>query len=155
MSQRNALGQSLIELGKKNNTIIVLSPDTGPSTNASAFKEIFPDRYVCTGISEQNTIGIAAGLASIGWQPLVIGYAMFIAGKAWEPVNSICYPNLNVKIIATHAGLNVGQDGVSHQAIEDIAIMRAIPNLTILIPADDNQVFSILISLLYKWYLYI
>ena len=145
MSQRSTLSESIIEIGYEKPDIFVLSPDTGPSTKASDFGREFPNRYVCTGIAEQNAIGLAAGLESFGWTPIIIGYAMFIGGKAWEPFHtSVCYPNLNVKMIATHAGLNVGKDGVSHQAIEDLAIMRAIPNITILIPRDENQVHELL-----------
>jgi transketolase len=141
IEQRVALGDALVHLGQDIPNLLVLSPDVSPSTRANKFKAAFPDRFVCTGISEQNTIGLAAGLATMGWVPLIAGYAMFIGGKAWEPLrNSIGYSNLNVKIAATHAGLNVGPDGVTHQAIEDIALMRSIPGMTVLTPMDAAQV---------------
>ncbi len=143
--QRNVLGEALICLGNENEKLVVLSPDVGKSTRVLNFKSKYPDRYFCTGISEQNTIGLASGLASMGWSPIVTGYAMFICGKPWEQIrNSVCYPNLNVKIVAIHGGINVGQDGVTHQSIEDIALMRAIPGLTVLAPCDANEVLPLL-----------
>jgi transketolase C-terminal domain/subunit len=124
---------------------VVLSPDVSPSTRATRFRAAFPDRFICSGIAEQNTLGLAAGLATCGWRPLVAGYAMFVAGKAWEPLrNSVAYPGLNVTIAATHAGINVGPDGVTHQAIEDIALMRAVPGMVVLAPTDANQVEPVL-----------
>jgi transketolase len=145
LSQTNALGDALIIIGQEYPKTVVLSPDVGTSTKAIKFKEHFNDRYFCTGISEMNTIGLAAGLSQIDWIPMVIGYAMFVAGKGWEPFrNCIVYPHFNVKLIGTHGGINVGPDGVTHQAIEDIAIMRAIPDMTILVPADANQVLPAL-----------
>jgi transketolase len=144
-SQREALGKALVSLGEEYPDLFVLSPDVGTSTKAHDFQERFPDRYVCTGIAEMNTVGIAAGLANLRFIPLVAGYAMFIAGKAWEPFrNSIAYPHLNVKLAATHAGINVGPDGVTHQAIEDIALIRSIPGVTILAPGDADQVLPAL-----------
>ncbi|MFN2302171.1 MAG: transketolase family protein, partial [Anaerolineales bacterium] len=144
-SQRNALGNALISLGEEFPELFVLSPDVGPSTKAIRFRDRFPERYVCSGIAEMNTVGLAAGLAYLGYKPLIAGYAMFVAGKAWEPFrNSIAYPNLNVKLVGTHAGINVGPDGVTHQAIEDIALMRSIPNVHVYVPADANQVLPAL-----------
>ena len=128
--QRDALGESLLVLGAKYQNLFVLSPDVGTSTKAAVFGKEYPDRYACTGIAEMNTIGVAAGLSNMGFIPLVAGYAMFIAGKAWEPFrNSVAYPKLNVKIVGTHAGINVGPDGVTHQATEVIAIMSSLPNM--------------------------
>lgn len=145
LEQRVALGNALVRLGKELPDLIVLSPDVSPSTRATKFKIAYPDRFICTGISEQNTLGMAAGLSNMGWIPIVVGYAMFVGGKAWEQIrNSIAYPNLNVKIVATHGGLNVGPDGVTHQAIEDIALMRSIPGMTVLVPTDANQVEPVL-----------
>jgi len=145
MEQRIALGDALVRLGKDYPQLVVLSPDVSLSTRAVKFKAAYPERFICTGISEQNTLGMAAGLSSVGWLPVVAGYAMFVAGKAWEPLrNSVAYSGLNVKVVGTHAGINVGADGVTHQAIEDIALMRAIPGMTVLAPTDANQVEPVL-----------
>lgn len=145
MEQRAALGDALVLLGKEYPNLVVLSPDVSLSTKAVKFKAAYPERFVCTGIAEQNTVGMAAGLSTTGWIPVVVGYAMFIGGKAWEPIrNSIVYSGFNVKIVATHAGINVGPDGVTHQAIEDIALMRAIPHMTVLAPTDARQVEPVL-----------
>ena len=115
-AQRDALGDVLVKLGEKYPKLVVLSPDVAPSTKATKFQAAYPDRYICTGIAEQNTVGMASGLSTAGWVPLVAAYAMFMAGKAWEPIrNTIGYPKTNVKLVATHAGLNVGPDGVTHQ----------------------------------------
>jgi transketolase len=135
------LGEVLVRLGEEYPNLVVLSPDVSLSTKAIKFKAAFPERFICTGIAEQNTLGMAAGLSTTGWTPVVAGYAMFVGGKAWEPVrNSIAYSGCNVKIVATHGGINVGPDGVTHQAIEDIALMRSIPRMTVLAPADAQQV---------------
>lgn len=145
VEHREALGDALVRLGKDYLNLVVLSPDVTPSTRVTKFKATFPNRFVCTGISEQNTLSMAAGLSTTGWLPVVVGYAMFICGKAWEQVrNSIAYPHLNVKIVGTHAGINVGPDGVTHQATEDIALMRSIPGLIVLAPTDANQVEPVL-----------
>ncbi|HMD90737.1 MAG TPA: transketolase C-terminal domain-containing protein [Anaerolineaceae bacterium] len=139
--QRMALGDALVCLGQEFPDLVVLSPDVSISTRTIKYKTAFPDRFICSGISEQNTIGMAAGLSTMGWVPVVAGYAMFVGGKAWEPIrNSIAYPHLNVKIVATHGGINVGADGVTHQAIEDLALMRSIPGMIVLTPMDANQV---------------
>jgi transketolase len=145
VEQRAVLGDALVKLGSEFPELIVLSPDVSLSTKAIKFKAAYPERFICSGIAEQNTIGMASGLSTMGWIPVVAGYAMFVGGKAWEPLrNSVAYPNLNVKIVATHAGVNVGPDGVTHQAIEDIALMRSIPNMTVLTPTDAYQVESAL-----------
>ena len=145
VAQRDALGDALVKLGEAHADLVVLSPDVAPSTRATKFQAAYPDRYVCTGIAEQNTVGMAAGLSTAGWVPLVAAYAMFLAGKAWEPIRiTIGYPKLNVKLVATHAGINVGPDGVTHQATEDMALMRAIPGMTVLVPTDANQVLPAL-----------
>lgn len=141
VEQRIALGDALVRLGSEFPDLVVLSPDVSPSTRATKFRAAHPDRFICSGIAEQNTLGMAAGLATCGWRPVVAGYAMFVAGKAWEPLrNSVAYSGLDVKIVATHAGINVGPDGVTHQAIEDIALMRAVPGMVVLAPTDANQV---------------
>ncbi len=142
---RSALGDALVRLGQTYPALVVLSPDVSLSTKAIKFRQVYPERFICSGISEQNTIGMAAGLSTMGWIPVVAGYAMFVAGKAWEPLrNSIAYSHFNVKIVATHCGINVGPDGVTHQAIEDIALMRAIPGMVVLAPTDAAQVESAL-----------
>lgn len=141
VEQRAVLGDVLVRLGADFPELVVLSPDVSLSTKAIKFKNSYPERFICSGISEQNTIGMAAGISTMGLIPVVVGYAMFIAGKTWEPIrNSIAYSHFNVKIVATHAGINVGPDGVTHQAIEDIALMRSIPGMVVLAPTDANQV---------------
>jgi transketolase len=143
--QRQALGEAFPILGKEYPDLLVLSPDTSRSTGAARFRDALPERFLCTGVSEMNTLAMAAGLALEGWKPLVAGFAMFVGGKAWEPLrNAIAYPHLNVKIAATHCGINVGPDGVTHQMVEDIALMRAMPGMTVLAPTDANQVLPVL-----------
>ena len=143
--QRKALGEAFPLLGKEYPDLLVLSPDTSRSTGAAKFRDALPERFLCTGVSEMNTMAMAAGLALEGWKPLVAGFAMFVGGKAWEPLrNAIAYPRLDVKIVATHCGINVGPDGVTHQMVEDIALMRAIPGMTVLAPTDANQVLPVL-----------
>ena len=142
--QRTALGEAFPVLGQEFPDLVVLSPDTSRSTGAAKFRDAFPDRFLCTGVSEMNTLALAAGLALEGWRPLVAGFAMFVGGKAWEPMrNAIAYPRLHVTIVASHAGINVGPDGVTHQCIEDIALMRAVPGMTVLAPTDSNQVLPV------------
>ncbi len=144
LDQRTALGDAFPILGQEFPDLIVLSPDTSRSTGAAKFRDAFPDRFLCTGVSEMNTLALAAGLCLEGWRPLVAGFAMFVGGKAWEPMrNSIAYPRLHVTIVASHAGINVGPDGVTHQCIEDIALMRAVPGMTVLAPTDANQVLPV------------
>lgn len=141
IEQRGVLGDALVHLGADYPELVVLSPDVSLSTKAIKFKEAYPDRFICSGIAEQNTIGMAAGISTMGLIPVVAGYAMFVGGKAWEPIrNSIAYSHFNVKIVATHSGINVGPDGVTHQAIEDIALLRVIPGMVVLAPTDANQV---------------
>jgi transketolase len=143
--QTLALGEALAKLGAELPKLVVLCPDVSRTTGAVRFREAYPDRFICTGISEQNTMGMASGLAADGWLPVVAGQAVFVAGKAWEPLrNSIAYPRLNVKVVGTHAGINVGPDGVTHQATEDIALMRAMPGMTVLAPTDPPQVEPVL-----------
>ena len=140
IATRVAYGKTLLELGKENPNIVVLDADLSGSTQTKFFAEEFPDRFFNMGIAEQNMIGVAAGLASTGKIPFASSFAMFATGRAWEIVrNSVCYNMFNVKICATHAGLTVGEDGGSHQIIEDIAIMRTIPNMTVIVPADATE----------------
>lgn len=137
---REAYGEALREMGLENKDIVVLDADLSKSTKTNVFGKEFPDRFFNVGIAEQNLMGVAAGLAAAGKVPFVSTFAMFAAGRGFEQIrNSICYPKLNVKIAATHAGLTVGEDGASHQAIEDISLMRSIPNMTVIVPADAME----------------
>lgn len=137
IATRDAYGDTLKELGKMNQDIVVLDADLSGSTKTAVFKKEYPDRFFNVGIAEQNLIGTAAGLATAGKIPFASTFAMFATGRAFEIIrNSVCYPNLNVKIAATHAGLTVGEDGASHQALEDISIMRSLPNMLVLSPCD-------------------
>ena len=137
---RDAYGLALKDLGERNKNVVVLDADLSKSTKTNVFAKAFPDRFFNVGIAEQNLMGTAAGLAAAGKLPFVSTFAMFATGRAFEQIrNSICYPKLNVKIAATHAGLTVGEDGASHQSVEDIAIMRAVPNMTVIVPADGTE----------------
>lgn len=137
---REAYGKTLVELGEKDDRIVVLDADLAAATKTGMFKKAFPERFIDVGIAEGNLMGIAAGLASAGHIVFASSFAMFAAGRAFEQVrNSIGYTHLNVKIGATHAGISVGEDGASHQCCEDIALMRTIPGMVILNPADDIE----------------
>ena len=137
---RDAYGKALVELGEKNPNVLVLDADLAAATKTGAFKKVFPERFFDTGIAEGNMMGVAAGLATTGYTVFASSFAMFSAGRAFEQVrNTIAYPHLNVKIGATHAGISVGEDGASHQCCEDIALMRSIPGMVILNPADDIE----------------
>ncbi|MEM7828552.1 MAG: transketolase C-terminal domain-containing protein, partial [Candidatus Aenigmatarchaeota archaeon] len=134
---REAYGEALARLGEKYEDIVVLDADLSSSTKTSIFAKKFPDRFFNMGVAEQNMMGFAAGLAAAGKIPFVSTFAIFASGRAWEQVRqSIAYPSLNVKIVATHGGITVGEDGASHQCTEDIALMRVLPNMTIIIPTD-------------------
>ena len=134
---REAYGEALKKLAASNPNVVVLDADLSGSTKTSEFKKVSPDRFFNVGIAEQNLIGTAAGMAIAGKIPFASSFAMFAAGRAFEIIrNTVAYPKLNVKIAATHAGLTVGEDGASHQAIEDISLMRSIPNMTVINPAD-------------------
>jgi transketolase len=138
--QRDVYGKALVELGKANKDIVVMDADLSSSTRTALFAKEFPERFFNFGVAEQNMMATAAGLASCGKTVFVSTFAIFASGRAWDQVrNSICYSNLNVKIVATHAGLTVGPDGASHQALEDIALMRVIPNMTVVVPCDGPQ----------------
>jgi transketolase len=138
-SLKEELGKALVELGKEYGDVVVISGDLGKSTGASAF-EVFPERYFNLGISEQDMIGTAAGLASAGKIPIVSTYAIFLVGRAWEQIrNSVARDSLNVKMLATHGGISAYADGASHQCFEDIAIMRCIPGVTVVVPADISE----------------
>jgi len=138
--QRDIYGQTLVELGKINKNIVVLDADLSSSTRTALFAKEFPDRFFNFGVAEQNMMAAAAGLASCAKTVFISTFAMFATGRAWDQVrNSIVYNNFNIKIVATHAGLTVGPDGASHQALEDIALMRVIPNTNIIVPCDGPQ----------------
>ena len=140
MATRDAYGKALVKLGQVNDNVVVLDADLSKSTKTNDFKVAFPERFFNMGIAEQNLIGAACGFATAGKIPFASSFAMFATGRAFEIIrNSVAYPKLNVKICATHAGLTVGEDGASHESVEDIAIMRAIPNMTVLVPADGIE----------------
>ena len=137
---RQSYGEALLELGKENENIVVFDADLSTATKTSLFAKEFPDRFFDMGIAEQNMISTAAGMATCGKIPYASTFAVFAAGRAYDQIrNSVCYPKLNVKICATHAGITVGEDGASHQSIEDISIMRSIPNMTVISTSDDLQ----------------
>nr|WP_320027191.1 transketolase family protein [uncultured Acetobacterium sp.] len=136
-STRQAYGEYLVKLGETNENLVVLDADLSGATKTNIFKKAYPDRHFNVGIAEANLMGMSAGLATAGKVPFASTFAIFGAGRAYEIIrNSICYPKLNVKIALTHSGISVGEDGGSHQSIEDIALMRVIPNMTVLSPAD-------------------
>ena len=140
IATRESYGNALAELGAQNPNIVVLDADLAGATKTGVFKKAFPERHIDCGIAEGNMMGVAAGLATCGKIPFASSFAMFAAGRAFEQVrNSIGYPHLNVKIGATHAGISVGEDGATHQCNEDIGIMRTIPGMTIICPADDVE----------------
>ena len=140
---RESYGKALAELAKENKNVVVLDADLSKSTKTADFKAVAPERFFNMGIAEANMMGVAAGMSTCGKIPFVSTFAMFAAGRAFEQIrNSICYPKLNVKICATHAGLTVGEDGATHQAIEDISLMRSIPNMTVINPADDVETIA-------------
>ncbi|MCR1934428.1 transketolase family protein [Clostridium tepidum] len=137
IATREAYGKTLAKLAEENSQVVVLDADLSKSTKTADFKKVCPARFINVGIAEGNMMGIAAGLATCGKIPFASTFAMFAAGRAFEQIrNSICYPNLNVKVCATHAGVTVGEDGASHQSVEDISLMRSIPNMTVICPSD-------------------
>lgn len=140
---RESFGEALCELAKTNNDIVVLDADLADATKTSIFKKAYPDRFFDCGIAEGNMMGVAAGLAACGKTPFAASFAMFATGRAFEQIrNSIAYPKLNVKIAGSHAGISTGEDGATHQCLEDIAIMRAIPNMTVINPADHYEMLG-------------
>jgi len=137
VATRDAYGKALLELGKRRREIVVLDADLSGSTKTSKFAHAFPDRFFNIGIAEQDMIGTAGGLSLTGKVPFASTFAIFETGRAWEQVRqTICYSHLNVKLVSTHAGITVGEDGASHQALEDIALMRVLPGMTVIVPAD-------------------
>ena len=140
IATRESYGNALVEVGKEHEDLIVLDADLAGATKTGIFKKAFPERHWDVGIAEANMTGIAAGLATCGKVPFISSFAMFAAGRNFEQVrNSIGYPHLNVKIGATHAGISVGEDGATHQCLEDIALMRTIPGMVVINPADDVE----------------
>lgn len=140
-STRQSYGEALLELGRINKNIVVLDADLSAATKTSLFAKEFPNRFFDMGIAEQDMIGTAAGLATCGKIPFASTFAVFATGRAYDQIrSSVCYPNLNVKICATHSGITVGEDGATHQMLEDINIMRGLPNMKIISPCDDLEV---------------
>jgi transketolase len=137
---RQGFGDGLVELGRTNPDVVALTADVADSTKLSAFKKEFPDRFFEVGVAEQNLMGVAAGLALAGKIPFIASYATFSPGRSWDQLRvSVAYSQANVKIAGAHTGVSVGPDGATHQALEDIAITRVLPNLTVIVPADYNQ----------------
>ncbi len=140
IATRESYGRTLAELGAENDRVVVLDADLAESTKTAVFQKAFPERHFDCGIAEANMISIAAGMAAAGMIPFASSFAMFAAGRAYEQIrNSVGYPHLNVKICATHAGISVGEDGATHQCIEDVALMRNIPGMVVVSPADDVE----------------
>ncbi len=140
VATRDAYGEALLELGKQRTDVVVLDADLSGSTKTGKFAKAFPGRFYNLGVSEQDLIGTASGLSLTGKLPFASTFAVFETGRAWEQIRqTVCYSNLNVKLVATHSGITVGEDGASHQAIEDVALMRVLPNMTVIVPADGNE----------------
>jgi len=147
IATRDAYGKALLILGAENPNVVVLDADLSKSTKTADFGKKYPERFFNMGIAEANLIGTAAGLAAAGKIPFASTFAIFAVGRAFEQIrNSIAYPKLNVKIAATHSGITVGEDGGSHQAIEDVAIMRAVPNMVVLVPADGEETRQVILA---------
>lgn len=152
VATRDAYGKALFELGRKREDVVVLDADLTASTKTRKFADAFPSRFFNIGVSEQDMIGTAGGLSLTGKLPFASTFAIFETGRAWEQIRqTICYSNLNVKLVATHAGLTVGEDGASHQALEDIALMRVLPNMTVIVPADGPETEQV-INMIAEYY---
>lgn len=140
VATRDAYGAALLELGRRNEKVVVLDADLSGSTKTAKFAKAFPDRFFNMGIAEQDLVGTAGGLSLTGKIPFASTFAVFETGRAWEQIRqTLCYSGLKVKLVATHAGITVGEDGASHQALEDIALMRVIPNMTVIVPSDGYE----------------
>ncbi len=140
IATRQSYGEALVKLGEENEEVVVLDADLSSATKTNLFAKQFPERFKNVGIAEQNLMGIGAGLAAYGKIPFVSTFAVFAAGRAYDQIrNSICYPKLNVKICATHSGITVGEDGATHQMLEDLSLMRTLPNMQVISPSDDIQ----------------
>ncbi|MEK7460602.1 MAG: transketolase C-terminal domain-containing protein [Patescibacteria group bacterium] len=149
---RNGYGEGLVALGKINPNVVVLTGDLKESTRVEAFAKEFPERFIECGVAEQNMAGIAAGLGVSGKIPFISSYAVFSPGRSWDQVRvSICYNDSNVKIVGAHTGVSVGPDGATHQALEDIAITRVLPHLTVMVPCDANQTRQMTIAAAERW----
>lgn len=149
---RHGYNEGLVELAKEHEDIICLDADLGHATGSLVFRKAFPDRYIETGIAEQDLIGMAAGLARTGFVPFANSFAVFTAGRAFEIIrNAVCYSNVNVKIVGSHSGITPAGDGGTHQCIEDIAAMRSLPNMTVLSPCDFNQA-KLMAKIMYEHY---
>ncbi|MCL2032349.1 MAG: transketolase family protein [Methanomassiliicoccaceae archaeon] len=143
LAQRNYYGKALADLAATDPNVVVLDADLADSTKTSEFRKVAPERFIEVGIAEQNMIGVASGLAASGKTVFASTFAVFATGRCWEQIRlAVAYPKLNVKIVATHCGISVGEDGASHQALEDIAIMRALPNMTVISPADAYETYA-------------
>ena len=144
---REAYGKALCELGKKDSSVVVLDADLSGSTKSKEFKKLFPDRFFNMGIAESNMVGVSAGLALSGLKPYASSFAVFITGRAFEIVRqSVCYQNLHVVLCGSHSGVSVGEDGGSHQAVSDIALMRSLPNMKVIVPADYNETYMAVLA---------
>ena len=140
IATRQSFGEKILELGKENENIIVLDADLSQATKTNIFAKEIPERFFDMGIAEQDMIATASGLATCGKIPFVASFAVFATGRGYDQIrNSVCYPNLNVKIVGSHSGITVGEDGATHQMLEDIALMRSLPNMRIVCPSDDIQ----------------
>ena len=137
---RSGMGEGLIEAGRKNENVVALSADVKGSVKMDGFAKEFPDRFIQCGIAEANMVGIAAGLSLCGKVPFIGGFAEFVTGRVYDQIRQVmAYSNKNVKICGSHAGISLGEDGATHQTMEDIALMKVLPNMTVLVPADFNQ----------------
>jgi len=143
LAQRNYYGKALAVLAESDPNVVVLDADLAESTKTSEFRKVAPERFIEIGIAEQNMIGVASGLAASGKTVFASTFAVFASGRCWEQIRlAVAYPRMNVKIVATHCGISVGEDGASHQALEDMAIMRAIPNMVVISPADAHETYA-------------
>lgn len=137
---REGFGEAVVELGKRNSNVVVVTADLGESMRVDEFEKLYPERFVQVGVAEQNMMGVSAGLALSGKTPFAVSYAVFSPGRNWDQMRvSVCYTNANVKIVGGHSGISVGQDGATHQALEDIAMTRVLPNLMVVVPCDFEQ----------------
>jgi len=140
VATRDAYGAALLEIGRRRSDVVVLDADLSCSTKTMSFASAFPERFFNIGVAEQDMVGVAAGLSLTGKIPFASTFAIFESGRAWEQVRqTVCYSRLNVKLVATHSGITVGEDGASHQAIEDISLMRVLPGMTVIVPADGRE----------------